>query len=125
MPDAVTILFVGDIVGKPGRTITRLALPRLVARHAVDLVIANVENAAGGNGITRDIAETLLDYGVQVMTTGNHVWDKKEALAYIENSRASSDRETIRPAYRVGATSARGRAAGWRSASSTSWAASS
>ena len=85
MPDPVTLLFIGDIVGKPGRATTRLALPRLVARHGVDLVIANVENAAGGNGITRDIAETLLDYGVQVMTTGNHVWDKKEAVAYIEN----------------------------------------
>lgn len=85
MSATVTLLFVGDIVGKPGRTITRLALPRLVARHGVDLVIANVENAAGGNGITRDIGETLLDDGVQVMTTGNHVWDKKEALAYIEN----------------------------------------
>ena len=85
MSDTVTLLFIGDIVGKPGRTITRLALPRLVARHGVDLAIANVENAAGGNGITRDIAETLLDNGVQVMTTGNHVWDKKEALEYIEN----------------------------------------
>ena len=85
MPDAVTLLFIGDIVGKPGRTITRLAVPRLVARHGVDLVIANVENAAGGNGITRDIGETLLDHGVQVMTTGNHVWDKKEALTYIES----------------------------------------
>ena len=85
MSDSVTLLFIGDIVGKPGRTITRLALPRLIAHHGIDLVIANVENAAGGNGITRDIAETLLDYGVQVMTTGNHVWDKKEALAYIEN----------------------------------------
>ena len=85
MSDLVTLLFIGDIVGKPGRAITRLALPRLVARHGVDLVIANVENAAGGNGITREIGETLLDYGVQVMTTGNHVWDKKEAIAYIEN----------------------------------------
>ncbi len=85
MPETVTLLFIGDIVGRPGRTVTRLALPRLVARYGVDLVIANVENAAGGNGITRDIADTLLDYGVQVMTTGNHVWDKKEALTYIGN----------------------------------------
>lgn len=85
MADTVTLLFIGDIVGKPGRTITRLALPGLIARHGVDLVIANVENAAGGNGITRETAEALLDCGVQVMTTGNHVWDKKEALTYIEN----------------------------------------
>ena len=83
MADTITLLFIGDVVGRPGRAITRLALPRLVARHGVDLVIANVENAAGGKGVTRDVAETLLDYGVQVMTTGNHVWDKKEALQYI------------------------------------------
>ena len=85
MSDLVTLLFIGDIVGKPGRAVTRLVVPHLVARHGVDLVIANVENAAGGNGITRDIAETLLDYGVQVMTGGNHIWDKKEAIAYIGN----------------------------------------
>lgn len=85
MPDTVTILFVGDIVGRPGRTITRLALPRLTARHGVDLVIANVENAAGGNGVTRAIGEALLDDGISVMTTGNHVWDKKEVIEYIGN----------------------------------------
>ena len=83
MPDIVKILFIGDIVAKPGREITRRALPELIRTHSIDLVIANVENAAGGNGITRDIAESLRDHGIQVMTTGNHVWDKKEALTYI------------------------------------------
>ena len=83
MPDIVKILFIGDIVAKPGREITRRALPELIRTHSIDLVIANVENAAGGNGITRDIAESLRDQGIQVMTTGNHVWDKKEALTYI------------------------------------------
>ena len=77
------ILFLGDIVGKPGRTIVRQAVPLLIEHHRIDLVVANVENAAGGKGITRDAAEALRDAGIAVMTTGNHVWDKKEALAYI------------------------------------------
>ena len=78
------ILFIGDIVGKPGREITRRALPLLIDRHGIDLTIANVENAAGGMGVTRDVAESLRDAGVQVMTSGNHIWDKREALDYIE-----------------------------------------
>ena len=77
------ILFVGDVVGKPGRQILRRALPALVARRGIDLVIANVENAAGGKGVTREVAEAIRDAGVGVMTTGNHVWDKKEAIDYI------------------------------------------
>ncbi|SVE08622.1 uncharacterized protein METZ01_LOCUS461476, partial [marine metagenome] len=77
------ILFIGDIVGKPGREVVRKALPILVEHHAIDIVIANVENAAGGMGITRDVAESIRDIGVQVMTSGNHIWDKKEALDYI------------------------------------------
>ena len=84
MPDLVKLLFIGDIFGKSGREIIREALPALIKLHEVDLVVANVENAAGGNGITRDIAEKLLGCGIQVMTTGNHVWDKKEALTYIK-----------------------------------------
>ena len=82
--DMVNILFVGDIVGKPGREILRKALPTLVDSHAIDLVVANVENAAGGMGVTRDVAESIRDAGVDVMTSGNHIWDKKEALNYIE-----------------------------------------
>jgi metallophosphoesterase (TIGR00282 family) len=77
------ILFIGDIFGRPGREIVRRAVPALVERESLDLVIANVENAAAGFGITGDIAETILSYGVDVMTTGNHVWDKKEVLDYI------------------------------------------
>lgn len=80
---AFRLLFVGDIVGKPGREVLRRALPRLVAREGCHLVVANVENAAGGFGITRETAEAILACGVHVMTTGNHVWDKKEALEYI------------------------------------------
>jgi metallophosphoesterase (TIGR00282 family) len=77
------ILFIGDIVGKPGREIVRRAVPRLVRHYGIDLTVANVENAAGGFGVTRETAESILAAGVQVLTSGNHVWDKKEALDYI------------------------------------------
>jgi metallophosphoesterase (TIGR00282 family) len=77
------ILFIGDIFGRPGREIVRRALPALVERESLDFVIANVENAAAGFGVTGDIADTILGYGVDVMTTGNHVWDKKEVLDYL------------------------------------------
>jgi metallophosphoesterase (TIGR00282 family) len=77
------LLFVGDIVGKPGRSILAKALPHLVAREHIDFVVANVENSAGGFGVTRETATEILKTGVDVMTTGNHVWDKKEALEYI------------------------------------------
>jgi len=79
----VRILFIGDIFGKPGREITQRAIPALVTLHGLDLVIANVENSAAGFGVTGDIAETILGFGVDVMTSGNHVWDKKEILEYI------------------------------------------
>jgi 2',3'-cyclic-nucleotide 2'-phosphodiesterase len=77
------ILFIGDIFGKPGREIVRRAVPALIEREALDFVIANVENSAAGFGVTGDIADTILSYGVDAMTTGNHVWDKKEVLDYI------------------------------------------
>ena len=77
------ILFIGDIVGRPGRELVRQGLQAIVDHHRIDLVIANAENSAAGFGITRDIGEQLLDYGVDVMTSGNHIWDKKEALDYI------------------------------------------
>jgi metallophosphoesterase (TIGR00282 family) len=77
------ILFIGDIFGKPGREIARRAIPALVEQRGIDFVIANVENSAAGFGVTGDIAETILGYGVDVMTSGNHVWDKKEVLEYI------------------------------------------
>jgi metallophosphoesterase (TIGR00282 family) len=77
------ILFIGDIFGKPGREIVRRAVPALLARRDLDLVIANVENSAAGFGVTGDIADTILGYGVDVMTSGNHVWDKKEVLEYM------------------------------------------
>jgi len=79
----IRILFIGDIVGRPGRELVRTGLHGLVDHYRADLVIANVENAAAGFGITREIGDQLLEYGVDVMTSGNHIWDKKEALDYI------------------------------------------
>jgi hypothetical protein len=77
------ILFIGDIFGRPGRDVARRAIASIVERRAIDFVIANVENAAAGFGVTGDVADTILGYGVDVMTSGNHVWDKKEVLEYI------------------------------------------
>ena len=77
------ILFIGDIFGRPGRDIAQRALKPLVAAHDIDFVVANVENSAAGFGVTGDIAETILKSGVDVMTSGNHIWDKKEVLEYI------------------------------------------
>lgn len=87
------ILFIGDIMGEPGRKIIARKLPKLVEDHAIDVVIGNGENAAGGFGITPDIAQELFDYGIDVITTGNHVWDKKEIVEYIRR-----ERRLLRPA---------------------------
>ena len=79
----LTLLFIGDVFGKPGRDLVRLGVPKLVQRYEVTAVIANGENSAGGFGITRETGEELFASGVDLMTSGNHVWDKKEALDYI------------------------------------------
>jgi len=93
------ILFIGDIVGRPGRQLVKTGLAALVSRHEVDFVIANAENAAAGFGITREIGDELLDLGVDVMTSGNHIWDKREALDYI-----GTEPRLLRPAnYPAGA----------------------
>jgi metallophosphoesterase (TIGR00282 family) len=110
------ILFVGDIIGKPGRDVLQKGLRRLVEHHDVDFVVANAENAAGGFGVTKDVGDAILDLGVDVMTSGNHIWDKKEAIEYI-----ASEPRLLRPAnYPTGvpgrgsylAQSADGRAVG-------------
>jgi hypothetical protein len=80
----MNVLIIGDIVGSPGRHLVRKALPRLRERHHADYCIANVENAAGGFGVTKEICEEILDQGVDCLTTGNHVWDKKEILPFID-----------------------------------------
>jgi 2',3'-cyclic-nucleotide 2'-phosphodiesterase len=78
------ILFVGDVVGKPGRSAVRHLLPGLRRRHEADFVIVNIENAAGGFGFTPDIAREVLDAGADCLTSGNHVWKKREAYGYID-----------------------------------------
>jgi hypothetical protein len=87
------LLFIGDIVGRPGRDLLRRGLAALVAHHEIDLVIANVENAAGGFGVTPEIANELVAGGVHVMTGGNHTWDKKEIFPYF-----ATQPRLIRPA---------------------------
>jgi metallophosphoesterase (TIGR00282 family) len=87
------VLFIGDIVGRPGRRAVRELLPSLQEKYAPELVIANGENAAGGNGITRRTADELFDAGIDVLTMGNHIWDQKEIYSFIED-----DKKIIRPA---------------------------
>ncbi len=79
------ILFIGDIIGKPGRRAVKELLPSLVAGHAVDMVIANCENAASGFGVTREVVEELYDSHIDVLTSGNHIWDKKEVMEFIDD----------------------------------------
>ncbi len=79
----MNILFIGDIFASAGREIVGQQLHSIVDREAIDLVIANVENSAGGFGVTPQIAEEMLKLGIDIMTTGNHVWDRREVYDYI------------------------------------------
>jgi 2',3'-cyclic-nucleotide 2'-phosphodiesterase len=81
------LLFLGDVVGKSGREAVVKQLPALIAEHKPDCVIVNAENAAHGFGVTKSIAEDLFQVGVNVITTGNHVWDKSEILTYIHQEK--------------------------------------
>lgn len=95
------IFFIGDIFGRPGRTIVRDKLKNLVREHRIDLVLANGENAAAGFGITPALAEDFFDLGIDVLTTGNHVWDKRELLDYYASANGdqhSPARRILRPA---------------------------
>jgi hypothetical protein len=76
----VKLLFIGDIVGQPGRNAVKTLVPKLREQHALDFVIANGENSAGGSGITPRIAEEIFSAGVDVITTGDHLWDQKEVM---------------------------------------------
>ena len=80
------ILFVGDVVGRSGRTIFNERLPGLIAEWKLDLVVVNGENAAGGFGITEAIYNELIDTGADAITLGNHAWDQREALVFIERA---------------------------------------
>jgi len=79
---------VGDVIGRPGRRAVRTLVPGLRQEYNVDLVIANSENAAGGLGLTKETAEELLDSGVDVLTSGNHIWDQKEILPALDGDLA-------------------------------------
>lgn len=87
------ILYIGDIMGEPGRRAVARLVPRLVAQRRIDIVIGNGENVAGGFGITPDLAEELFKAGLSAITTGNHAWDKREILDYFPR-----ERRLLRPA---------------------------
>ena len=99
----MNLLFIGDIVGRPGRAAIRQRLPELLSRYQIEFTIANGENAAGGLGITPSVAEDLLSAGVDVLTTGNHVWRHREFLEYAE-----AERRVVRPANFPPGTPGRG-----------------
>jgi 2',3'-cyclic-nucleotide 2'-phosphodiesterase len=80
----MNILVIGDVVGNPGRTILAKALPLVFRKYEVDYCIANVENAAGGFGVTKEVCDEFLDAGVDCLTSGNHIWDKKEILGVVD-----------------------------------------
>lgn len=80
----MNILFLGDIIGNPGRKAVKSLLPSVIKDHSVDMVIANGENAAGGFGITESVAEELFYNGVDVITSGNHIFDKKDVIPYLD-----------------------------------------
>jgi metallophosphoesterase (TIGR00282 family) len=96
----VRILFVGDIFGSAGRHIVREHLPHVLETQAVDLLVINGENAAGGFGITPSIAEEIFDLGAHVITTGNHIWDKREIFEYmaVPSDSHGRGRRILRPA---------------------------
>ncbi|NYE57075.1 MULTISPECIES: TIGR00282 family metallophosphoesterase [Carboxydothermus] len=89
----MNILILGDIVGRVGRRGVKEVIPRILEKHMVDFIIANGENAAGGNGLTPEIAQELFAAGINVLTMGNHTWDKKEIFTIIND-----EARIIRPA---------------------------
>jgi metallophosphoesterase (TIGR00282 family) len=105
------ILFVGDVFGSAGRRIVREHLGHVIEQRQVDLVVVNGENSAGGFGMTPAIADELFDLGAHVLTTGNHVWDKREIIEYMQSVPADSHerpRRVIRPANYVAGTPGHG-----------------
>lgn len=89
----MNILFIADIVARPGRWAVSQLLPDLKKLHQIDFTIANVENAAGGFGLTKEIAKKIHSYGVDCLTSGNHIWDRKDIYPYLEE-----DKRILRPA---------------------------
>src|SRR5262245_64122005 len=80
----MNVLIIGDVVGNPGRTVLTEAPPLVFRKYDVDYCIANVENAAGVFGVTKEVCDEILDAGVDCLTSGNHIWDKKEILGVID-----------------------------------------
>jgi metallophosphoesterase (TIGR00282 family) len=80
----MNVLVIGDVVGHPGRTILKKALPLVFDKHDIDYCVANIENAAGGFGVTKEVCDEFLDAGVDCLTSGNHIWDKKEIISVID-----------------------------------------
>jgi len=97
------ILYIGDTVANAGRTIVRTQLKYLLQEHSVDLTILNCENAATGNGVTPQMADEFIDWGVDVLTSGNHIWNKKEILPYL-----NTNPRILRPANYPPGTPGRG-----------------
>lgn len=89
----MNVLMIGDIVAKPGRKLVEMHLPSLIEQHKLDFVVANVENIAHGFGVTPETADELLRMGADVLTSGNHIWDKKEIIEYIQ-----TENRLLRPA---------------------------
>jgi 2',3'-cyclic-nucleotide 2'-phosphodiesterase len=89
----MNVLLIGDVIGKPGRQLLEMFLPSLIQEHNLDFIIANAENIAHGFGVTPDTADQLYRTGVNILTSGNHIWDKKEILEYI-----SKENRLLRPA---------------------------
>jgi metallophosphoesterase (TIGR00282 family) len=89
----LNILFIADVIGSPGREVVRALLPELKRRHRIGLTICNGENAAGGFGLTRDSATELINAGVDVLTGGNHLWDRRESIGYL-----ADEPRLVRPA---------------------------
>jgi len=90
----MNILCIGDIVGRPGREAVAFALPKIKKEHAIDFVIANAENASGGSGLIPKNAEEIFGFGVDVITMGDHVWDKPEIFPYLQEQ----TQKIVRPA---------------------------
>src|SRR5512144_2359900 len=100
------VLFLGDVFGKPGRQAVRHFVPKLISKLAVDLVVANAENSAGGAGVTPDSANELLACEVDLLTSGNHIWAKREIVPYLE----ATGSKQLRPANYPRGAPGRGRA---------------
>lgn len=92
MPPTLTLLFLGDIVGRPGRDVVTKHLPALVAKHSIDFVVANAENIAGGTGVTADTLQQIYAAGVHAVTLGNHTWAKADVDTIL-----TTDRKVLRP----------------------------